>query len=119
MKGLAKRIRQNAKANLLTASIILETEMHQTVAMDTGALNRSIRTEGVFDKGNTLAAEVGSFGVPYAVYVEKGNGRGVANYQRNGSIVYTGSGMQWAQRSLEKSKPQIMNILKQSFFASV
>lgn len=102
---------KNLKRNLLKAGLVNEKEQHRLVAIDTGRLDESISTgkaqeplPGVFD------IDVGSRGVNYAKFVEFGSG-GVKNYHRNGLIVFTGIGMQYAERSIANTSVRIVEIL--------
>lgn len=102
----------NAVVNLLPgAATIIELEMHDLVAIDTGKLNESIAIDPVNISGDTISIKVGSSGVEYASEVEFGDGN-YYNYHRYGKVVLSGVGQYWATRSVEASKDIIDNLFR-------
>lgn len=104
------------KQKLVEGAVELENEMHRIVAIDTGALNESITTGPVKDLGNALQVDVGSEGIFYAIFVEKGVKNRVARYHRrqggSRNVVWVGVGQQWAERSLQAKASIIVNKLR-------
>lgn len=115
-EGYKKRLAEK----LLQAGLILEGEMHRIVAIDTGALDKSITTDKVQESGNVFSVDVGSFGgIFYAPIVEFGLGR-VFNYHRppppgkRRPVVYSGVGQHWLERSIENKKEEIVSKLAEA-----
>lgn len=99
-----ENFKRSIARKLKEAGFLVESEMHNIVAIDTGRLNDSIKTDEVVDRGDILSVDVGSEGVHYAVYVDQGVGGEVYNYHRRSGgsrpVVYTGIGQRWIERSL-------------------
>jgi len=98
------------------AGVVLESQMIVTVAQKTRTLERSIRKDPVKTSGNEISVEVGSEGVPYAGLVERGVKGRVYQYHRlkgaGRAVVWVGVGMEWAKRSLEAKRAEILSIIK-------
>lgn len=102
-------------ANLRRAGLVLEGEMHNLVAIDTGALDKSIQTFPQEVLPGQLIQPVGSEGISYAGFVNDGVGEVYNYHRRNGAsrpIVYTGDGQRWAQRSVSNKRDSMFNILR-------
>lgn len=102
--------------NLIKGGYKLEGEMKNTVAIDTKALHNDIETGALQVEGARLTVSVGTDEIPYAREVEDGkDGRIFQYHRRQGAkrpVVWVGVGMQWAKRSVEKTKDDIFNLLK-------
>lgn len=98
------------------AGTVLGSQMIVTVAQKTRKLERSIRKDPVQVNGNQIQVDVGSEGVHYAIFVEKGVLGRVYRYHRlsggGRSVVWVGVGMQWAKRSLDAKIAEITSIIK-------
>jgi len=94
------------------AGRIVEGEMHDIVAIKTGKLDRSIRTDRVIDRGNILSVDVGANKVDYAKFVETGVKNRVYTYRRKGQPVWVGVGQQWAGRSLDNTRNEVKNMIQ-------
>ena len=104
-----QRTLSRVRGKLDRAGRVFESELHQIVAIDTGKLNQSIRTDTPKVEGNTVSVEVGSFGVDYAQYVDKS--KKVKNYHRRKKVVYTGPGQEFLERAFQKKKEEIYSII--------
>lgn len=119
LRNQFKGFKRSLAAKMLEAGLILEGEMHNIVAIKSGDLNTSIRTDRVEDHGSYLSVDVGSFGIFYAGFVEFGIGR-VFNYHRPPPpgkyrpVVWTGVGQHWAERSVEAKFDAIISKLKEA-----
>lgn len=100
----AEKFKMSLSQKLKEAAFLVEGEMHRIVAVDTGALDESIKTDDVIDRGNLLSVDVGSEGVPYAVFVDQGVRGEVFNYHKRAGasrpVIFTGFGQHWLERSL-------------------
>ena len=96
---------------LREAAFLVEAEMHKLVAVDTGALDKSIKTDNVVDRGNLLSVDVGSEGIFYGVYVDQGvKGKSYNYHKRSGAsrpVIFSGVGQHWVERSLVAMEGQI------------
>jgi len=102
----------NAVSGALTeAATMIEIEMHDIVAIDTGALDESIAIDPISTTGDTISIKVGSSGIDYAGDVEFGDGE-YYNYHRYGEIVYSGVGQFWAKRSVDVSRDMIDDLFR-------
>lgn len=108
--GLAQKLKE--------AGLILEGEMHNLVAIDTGRLNKSITSGPVVDRGNILSVDVGSEGVPYAIFVDQGvNGKTYNYHRRSGlsrPVVYSGLGQKYMERALIATEDRIRAKLRET-----
>jgi hypothetical protein len=103
----------NLAKNLQKAGFVVEGEMHNLVAIKTGALDRDISTDEVVRRENVLSVDVGNDGgVSYAPFVEGGVKGRTYNYHRRGEIVFTGVGQHYQARAVENKKNQILQLLK-------
>lgn len=93
------------------AATIVELDMHDIVAIDTGKLNQSIAIDPVEISGDTISIKVGSNGVDYAPEVEFGDGN-YYNYHRYGEVVYSGVGQHWVKRSVDASREVVERLLR-------
>lgn len=111
LKSQFDRFKMRLKQKVLDAGHILEGEMHDLVAIDTGKLDRSIVTDQVADRGNLISVDVGSEKVPYAVFVDQGvKGRVYRYHRREGAnrpIVWIGVGQHFMERALENKMGEI------------
>lgn len=111
-----KNYMANLGKSLLEGGYVLESEMKNTVAIDTGDLQGDINTSPLSVTGSILKVSVGTEKIPYAPDVEDGKGGQIFQYhRRKGStrpVVWVGVGMQYMQRSLEKSHESIINLLR-------
>jgi len=118
LKEQVARFKASLGKKLLIAGLGVEAKMHELVAVDTGALDKSIKTDDVIDRGRFLSLDIGSEGVHYAVYVDQGVKKKVFNYhKRSGAsrpIIYTGFGQRWVSRSLEAQKEKIAATLREA-----
>lgn len=118
LKEQVARFKASLGKKLLIAGLGVEAKMHELVAVDTGALDKSIKTDDVIDRGRFLSLDVGSEGVFYAVYVDQGVQRKVFNYhKRSGAsrpVIYTGVGQRWVSRSLEAQREKIAATLREA-----
>jgi len=112
---LLRKFTAKQKKRLRIAGLYLEDKMHEIVAIDTGNLDTSIRTDAVKDTPAGLSVEVGSFGVPYAIYVDQPTSRGEKNFHRFGRVVYSGNGQQFRRRALNQARAGIIQILSGFF----
>jgi hypothetical protein len=114
----AANFKNSLAKKLKEAAFLVEGEMHRIVAVDTGALDKSIKTDDVVDRGNLLSVDVGSEGIFYAIYVDQGVGGKVYNYhKRSGAgrqVIYSGVGQHWVERSLVKMEDQISAKLREA-----
>lgn len=102
----------NAVSGVLPgAATIIEIEMHDIVAIDTGMLNESINIDPVETTGDTISIKVGSSGVSYAKDVEFGDGN-YYDYHRYKKIVHSGVGQYWAKRSVDATRDIIDNLFR-------
>jgi hypothetical protein len=101
------RYKQRLAVKLGQAGLILEGEYHDIVAIDTGRLDKSIKTGPVVDRGNLLSVDVGSEGVFYAIFVDQGVKGRTYNYHRNGRVVYSGVGQRYMERGLIAKQDEI------------
>ena len=104
------------EGRLLKGGYLLENEMKDTVAIDTGKLRDDINTSKVSRNGTQLKVSVGTDDIDYAKYVEYGSKDMIMNYHRRSGgsrpVVWVGVGMQYMERSLDKVKQKIINLLK-------
>lgn len=98
------------------AGLVLKDQMIMTVAQKTRRLEQSIKKNPVTVQGNAIEVTVGSEGVPYAIFVEKGVKGRVYQYHRleggGRKVVFVGVGMQWAKRALDEKIGEIVSIIK-------
>lgn len=97
------------------AALVVEGEMHNLVAVDTGELDESIQTFPVKRTIFGFEVEIGTRGVEHAKFVERGVRNKVYNYhKRKGqerTVIFTGVGQHFASRSLKNTKQRILSIL--------
>ena len=106
-----QRTLSRVRGNLDRAGRVFESELHQIVAIKTGKLNQSIKTDTPRVSKNIVTVEVGSFGVDYAKFVDKS--KTVKNYHRRKTVVYTGEGQEFISRALENKKDEIYSLITQ------
>lgn len=109
-----QRFKKNLAVKLGQASLILKGGIKDIIAIDTGDLDNSVVADPVVDRGNVLSADVGSEGVPYAVYVDQGVKRRTYNYHRNKKVVYTGIGQKYMERALINKQNEIRSKLREA-----
>ena len=112
VKIQSDKILQDIERNLYKAGLFLEGEVKKIVAIDTGALEESIKTFPVEHVGEHLKVSVGSDSIFYAGYVEFGVGKDY-NYHRNGTVVHRGDGQHYLERSIDEHMNEIINIIKE------
>lgn len=110
----AERIKQGFKNKLLKSALVVEGEAHKLVAIKTGKLNSTIRTDNVKDYGSIMevSVEAGGSEAHYARFVELPTKRGVKNFHRHGKVVYVGNGQFFLSRSLKNKRGEVLSILK-------
>ena len=107
---IKEQLRIKTIGRLERAGRVFENELHKIVAIDTGRLNQSIKTDSVRISGDKFSVEIGSFGVPYAGFVDKANT--IKNYHRRKKVVYTGAGQEYIGRAFEEKREEMNSILK-------
>lgn len=116
LKEQFRRYKQNLADKLYEAGLVLENEYHRIVAQDTLRLDESIHTDPVVDRGNILSCDVGSSGVPYAIFVDQGVKGKTYNYHRRTGggrvVIYSGVGLHYMSRGLENKTDQIYSIIR-------
>lgn len=102
--------------NLTKGGYVLEGEMKNIVAIDTGDLKKDIDTSPLSVTGSILKVSVGTEKIDYAPDVEDGKDGQIFQYHRregaNRTVIWVGVGMQYMKRSVEKTKNNIFNLLK-------
>lgn len=114
LKSQLASFKKSLSEKLFEAAVILEGEMHDLVAIKTGKLDNSIKTDNVVDRGNLLSVDVGSKGVFYAPFVELGVKGAIYKYHRYGEVVWVGHGQHFIERSLINKKDVIAAKLKEA-----
>ena len=106
-----KRFQLSVEQKAFEAGQIAEAEMHRIIAVDTGALKKSLTTDSPVNRGDIISVDVGSEGIPYAVYVDVGVKNKSYNYHRRSGasrpVVYSGIGQRWIERSLLAKEDEI------------
>jgi len=108
-----KRTKPRIARNLFKAGLLVEMTAKNIVAIDTGELQQSIKTDPAIRDGDQIIVKVGSEGVDHAVGVEQGFGR-VVRWHRDGRVVFVGDGMQYMERSAEIEKGNILKLVRQA-----
>lgn len=106
-----EKITARKKEALKIAGRVVEVEMHNIVAIKTGQLNKSIKTSPVKKTADGFEVAIGT-DLSYAKFVEKGVKGRAYNYHRNGKVVYSGVGQEFARRALENKTQEVFNIIK-------
>ncbi len=114
--GQLDKLKQSLAGKLGDASLIVEGEMHKLVAIKTGRLDSSIKAGQVVDRGAIISVDVGSEGVPYAIYVDQGVKGLVYDYHRGGKIVYSGFGQRFIERALQNTQARVREKLLEARF---
>jgi len=111
-----EKIKNKLKKNLVKGGYVLNNEMKNIVAIDTGHLMSEIKTFPLEENGNILKVSVGTENVSYAKYIEGKAGKTIKQYHRRSGasrpVVWVGVGMQYMARSLENKKEEIKSLIK-------